>query len=122
MTIVEWARSAKAESNWLTRTLVGDTDSPELSEEHVNLAKDIIRRKFVVGLTDDMEESWNRFREYFGWDGQMTAQNEDERCMDKVTKKNAVTEAGRTFNSNQQYSGIEEGSEEWEALAKINQQ
>jgi len=32
------------------------------------MAKEILRRKVVVGLTLDMENSFDRFMKYFGWE------------------------------------------------------
>lgn len=110
MNIVDWAMSGKAENNWMTRTLVGDMDTPNLDNEHLELAKDVVRRKFVVGLMDEMEESWSRFRKYFQWT-RSTNENCDA-CLKELFK------SGTNLNK---HDAIEKGSAEWNALAKINE-
>ena len=110
MTIIEWAHSGKAENNWLTRVLCGDMDSPTLTVEHLALAKEIINRKFVVGLTTDMAGSWSRFRSHFGWVASKN-QNSDA-CMKQMTEEGANTNKHRDIN---------EDSEEWRAVASLNQ-
>ena len=112
MTIEEWTVSGKAENNWLTRTLVGDMESLDISQDHLELAQDIIQRKFVVGLTTEMGLSWKHFRQYFGWSN--STYKHSETCMDTMVTKGA--------NSNKnKHNDIQKGSSEWGALASINQ-
>jgi len=106
MTIVEWAQSKKAENNWMVRTLTQDMDS-HINEVHLDLAKDIVKRKFVVGLASEMKLSWELFKNYFGWPD-TDVSNE---CMVKM-----LTEKS---NANK-HDIILEGSPEWEALEAIN--
>ena len=110
MTIIEWVHSGKAENNWLTRVLCGDMDSPILTDEHLALAKEIINRKFVVGLSTDMAESWSRFRSHFGWVGSSNNKNSDA-CMKQMTEEGANTN---------KHGDIDEDSEEWRAISSIN--
>jgi hypothetical protein len=66
MALEDYAVSPKAESNWLTRTLTKKFTGG-LTEQHVNLAKEILRRKVLVGLMEKFDESLKRFETYFGW-------------------------------------------------------
>jgi len=52
--------------NWMVRTLTGCMSGP-LQLAHLNLAKEILRRKFLIGILDEKTESLRRFEEYFGW-------------------------------------------------------
>jgi len=52
--------------NWMVRTLTGCMSGP-LQLVHLNLAKEILRRKFLIGILDEKTESLRRFEEYFGW-------------------------------------------------------
>lgn len=52
--------------NWMVRSLTGCMSGP-LDVVHLNVAKEILRSKFLIGLIDDKTESFRRFEEYFGW-------------------------------------------------------
>jgi len=52
--------------NWMTRTLSQQMTGP-IDETHLNYAKEVLRRKFLIGLLDDKTESFRRFEQYFGW-------------------------------------------------------
>lgn len=49
-------------TRWLSNQLTGP-----LSEQHLNLAKEILRTKFVIGLYNRMQKSMEHFEKYFGW-------------------------------------------------------
>ena len=107
MTIAEWAMSGKAENNWMVRTLTQDMDSHDLSEGHLELAKDIIEKKFVIGLTSEMKLSWELFKNYFGWPDTRNSYG----CMTTILAEKS--------NANE-HDKILKGSTEWEALKAIN--
>ena len=52
MSLKEYAQSDKHVTNFVTRTLLGHT-TEELTPEDVDLAKDILRRKFIVGIMEN---------------------------------------------------------------------
>lgn len=52
MSLKEYAQSDKHVTNFVTRTLLGHTNE-ELTPEDVDLAKDILRRKFIVGIMEN---------------------------------------------------------------------
>jgi len=66
MTLSTYLDSEYAESNWLTRFLVNHRHD-ELGDEYINVAKEVLRRKFLIGIYDRIEESMSRFEIYFGW-------------------------------------------------------
>ena len=53
-------------NNWMVRALA-QPDSDVLDESHLNTAKEVLRRKFLVGLMEDKTESFRRFEEFFGF-------------------------------------------------------
>lgn len=107
MTLLEWTKSSKVETNWMMRNLVG-VPSRDLNEEHLELAKNTLRRKFVVGLTTEMKLSWDNFQQQFGWQNSTAS----EECMSRMVEGKA--------NANQ-HEKIQKGSNEWEALAAVNE-
>jgi len=66
MTLEQFATSQLLQDNFLTRTLSRNEDAP-LTEADVDLAKEILKRKFVVGLYDQFEHSVRRMEAFFGW-------------------------------------------------------
>lgn len=64
MTLEEYASSSSMENNWLTRFLV-EKPGGKLSEKDLELAKEILRRKCLIGLFTDMHSSLMRFEQYF---------------------------------------------------------
>jgi hypothetical protein len=52
--------------NWMVRSLTNTMTGP-LTDNHLNIAKEILRRKFLVGLLDEKTESLRRIESYFGW-------------------------------------------------------
>eukprot|EP00549_Striatella_unipunctata_P016767 CAMPEP_0118676676 /NCGR_PEP_ID=MMETSP0800-20121206/2182_1 /TAXON_ID=210618 ORGANISM="Striatella unipunctata, Strain CCMP2910" /NCGR_SAMPLE_ID=MMETSP0800 /ASSEMBLY_ACC=CAM_ASM_000638 /LENGTH=184 /DNA_ID=CAMNT_0006572221 /DNA_START=45 /DNA_END=599 /DNA_ORIENTATION=- len=71
MTIEEYAHSDSIEHNWITRFLI-DKTTGGLTKEDMLVAKEILRKKCLVGMYDDLEESLDRFARYFGWDADPT--------------------------------------------------
>lgn len=79
------------ENNILTRALAGKGAHEHLSGYDLVMAKEILKRKFVVGLFGNMKESFERFETFFGWNvsGASTCQqNEINRVMEKLHNKN----------------------------------
>lgn len=67
MTLEEYATGPYAEGDWVTRFL-SDHSSGPVTESHAAMAKEVLRRKAVVGLYDEMDDSLRRMKAYFGWD------------------------------------------------------
>ena len=67
--LVDWVNSPGYITNFMTRTLVGKVDNQiPLTAVDLDVAKEILRRKCVVGLLDEKAESMKRFARLFGWD------------------------------------------------------
>ena len=67
MTLSEYIDSDHVETNWLTRFLNNRRQDGKLEREHVDIAKEILRQKFLIGLYDHFEESVYRIENFFGW-------------------------------------------------------
>jgi len=65
-TIDDYVQSEFCESNWMVRALTNKMVGP-LASEDVMIAKEILKRKCLIGLMDRMEESIVRFHAYFGF-------------------------------------------------------
>lgn len=65
----------------MTRWLSNQTEGP-LSEHHLSLAKDILRTKFVVGLLSKLDESFQHFEKYFGW--QIVNRPHRKKCVEEL--------------------------------------
>eukprot|EP00979_Chaetoceros_neogracilis_P009814 scaffold2250_cov289-Chaetoceros_neogracile.AAC.5 len=70
----------KSGQNWMVRTLTGAMVGP-IDEMHLNAAKEMLRRKFLVGILAKKTESFRRFEEYFGWD---VASSRSESCKNDI--------------------------------------
>jgi len=66
MTLDEFSRSDKMVENYIVRSLLNKGDG-DLTASHVQTAKHILRRKFIVGLVEWYSLGVVRFEKYFGW-------------------------------------------------------
>lgn len=57
--IKEYAQSSRIENNWLTRQLSGQLGG-ELHDEDLQLAMEVVRSKFLVGLMTEIEATMSR--------------------------------------------------------------
>eukprot|EP00568_Trieres_chinensis_P003165 CAMPEP_0183294540 /NCGR_PEP_ID=MMETSP0160_2-20130417/2844_1 /TAXON_ID=2839 ORGANISM="Odontella Sinensis, Strain Grunow 1884" /NCGR_SAMPLE_ID=MMETSP0160_2 /ASSEMBLY_ACC=CAM_ASM_000250 /LENGTH=218 /DNA_ID=CAMNT_0025455885 /DNA_START=15 /DNA_END=667 /DNA_ORIENTATION=+ len=64
MTLEEFVRGSG--ENWMVRTLTNSMTG-SLNVARLNVAKEILRRKFLVGLFDEKTETLRRIEAYFGW-------------------------------------------------------
>mmetsp|Transcript_12450 Transcript_12450/g.16624 ORF Transcript_12450/g.16624 Transcript_12450/m.16624 type:complete len:340 (+) Transcript_12450:109-1128(+) len=108
MTIEEWLlrqrRGGGDVKNFLMTIILNKN---QFTSKDLEKAKEIIRTKFLVGLSSKMEESVDRFDTYFGW-----ADNEKR----PVCQEEAIQSG---FNKNP-HATIEKGSATWNALAEVN--
>jgi len=66
MTVDDYAKSELIENNWLVRILSESMTGP-IDMDNLEIAKEVIRRKFIVGLLDNKRGSFARFDHYFKW-------------------------------------------------------
>lgn len=74
MTLEEYAKSSFIEDNWMVRFLSNELDG-SIGEPNLALAKHILGRKCIVGLTEMFEESITRFAKYYKWSERRSIQD-----------------------------------------------
>ncbi|KAL7552595.1 hypothetical protein ACHAWF_016421 [Thalassiosira exigua] len=75
MTVDDYAKSELIENNWLVRILTESMTGP-IDMDNLEIAKEVLRRKFIVGLLDNKRGSFARFDHYFKWKESMNYQKE----------------------------------------------
>ena len=113
-TIEQYARSNRAEENWMTRQLANNPIDA-LTDDDFALAKEVLRRKFFVGLIDQMEESMDRFERFFRWSYRVNPHNQ-EKCREGLLIGGG---ANRNVNATKK-AHLKEGTEGWNLLAEKN--
>lgn len=104
MTFEQYAASTKLENNYLTRTLA-NLQIGELGEEHMQIAMEVIRRKFLVGLTKNRADSLVRFEQFFQWTFRMNPE-EQQICISRILE-NGVTDVVLPVQGSTEYQLIE---------------
>lgn len=68
MSLKDFVRSEQLMNNFEVRMLNGITDfTTPITEAHVEMAKEILRRKFLIGIYEWFDVGMVRFEKYFGW-------------------------------------------------------
>ena len=110
MDLLSYANSKHCYSNWVTRRLVNKMEG-ELSDDDLELAKEILRRKALVLLIDDFQGSIERLRIYFGWDNEILS-DEQQICLKSLIEN--------PMNANGQKRTVEKSSLEWNIIKEKN--
>jgi hypothetical protein len=108
ISIEMYARSKRAEHNWMTRFLSNELER-DLNDKHLAIAKKVLAQKCVVGMLEHKEESFNRFEKYFQWGPK--DQKEIE-CRDRLLHWG--------WSNKHSHPQVEEGSVVWDLLYKKN--
>jgi len=108
----QYAQSNHIENNWMTRYL-SNTMNGELTRAHLEVAMDILRRKFLVGLIDQLEPSMKRFEAFFGWKYMLNPTI-------KETCRESLFTVGTNANTNSRITIPEEGSYLYNLIAQQN--
>lgn len=109
-TVEDYAISEFAENNWMTRFLANKM-AGVVERTDVDIAKEILRRKVLIGLVNDVEGSVARFNKYFGYNDNSLPPKELQDCMDTFLKSGS--------NKNV-HTLIEEGGMAWRILRANN--
>lgn len=111
-TIMEFVNSPMCYDNWVVRRLIHKMPyNMEITEEDLALAKEIVKRKMLVLLTDDMEGSVERMRQYFGWDEEVLT-DEQMDCIHRY-----AVEEPRNANP---HETLDPDSDEYQAIRNKN--
>ena len=68
MTVMEWAALDHMETDYVVHKMVGKSPGSTVDEKDLIIAKELVRQRFIVGLTDEMSESIRRFNIVLGVD------------------------------------------------------
>ena len=113
MTLQQYVRSGedRLENNHLTRYLSGRYHG-DLREEHLDIAREFLRRKFVVGLARDLPTTAELFSRVFGWRNVTDVRGSEsvDQCSDSIFHELAA----KTQPS------LEVGSEGWKMVMAQN--
>ena len=66
ITLQEYVERDGYYDNWMVRMLT-NAKIGGLNEGHLDLAKTILKRKFIIGISDQMTETFRRLEMFFGW-------------------------------------------------------
>jgi len=110
LSVLQWAEINR-ENNFMVMKLAGKTPRDEVTEVDLRVAMETIKRRFIVGLLDHMEESIHRFNIVLGIDG---SKEENKQCMDQFFGDDVVK---RNSNAHRK---IKRGSPGWRAIAEKN--
>ena len=115
MTIEEYAVSEYAEDNWMTRFLTNEM-AGGIYEQHLDLAKEVLESKCLVGLMEEFTPSIKRFNQYFGWMnmefGGSVPMKDRATCVSRVI--------GHPDNKHP-HPEVEEGGDVWNLLMQKNE-
>mmetsp|Transcript_43783 Transcript_43783/g.78579 ORF Transcript_43783/g.78579 Transcript_43783/m.78579 type:complete len:353 (+) Transcript_43783:170-1228(+) len=106
LSVLEFATKINNDNNIMVKKLAGKTSNEEVTEVDLLIAMRTVNQRFIVGLTNQMEESIHRFNIVIGID---EPNEEHKKCIDHIEKKNSNP-----------HPKVEEGSPAWEALAEKN--
>lgn len=125
MSLEEWASRDRGDNNWMVHYLIGKSTRDALTNDDLELAKYIVRTKFVVGLMDKFDESVHRFNILLGID---ESDPKNQQCIDEYASKGEDKHSARNSvkivkkNNWNSYShpNAEVGSDVWKSLAQIH--
>lgn len=113
MTLLDYAAMPDTSNNWMTRWLTGKNAEPHLTRDDLAFAKELLRRKFLILLTEEMTVSTQRLMHYLGWELDEADMDDAQECLLAATDK----KGGHNKNNHQL---IEKDSAEYDALRQIN--
>ncbi len=124
MTIEEYAESPLLEANFIIRSLVNKMEEP-LSMSDLNLAKEILRRKCVIGLMQDFGTSLQLYNNAFGFHPNLSVEVDGEENTDRNTKQTNVDTCGTNLQSKggtnkHKHAKLAEDSKAYEIIKKKN--
>ena len=109
ISIEMYSRSKRVEHNWLTRFLSNKLEG-DLTLEQLDLSKQIIRKKCIIGLLDEKSESLLRLERFFGWKFPTPQSRE---CLDRFLSFG--------WSNKNLHPLVEEGTIAWDLLYKQNE-
>jgi len=111
----DWAKIHKGEKNWMVHKLVNEPVS-SLTNDDLEMAKQIVREKILVGLDSKFVESIHRFNVYSGIDD---SSEERQSCIASLARVSTKDDKQATKARNSDpHPKTKPGSELWNLLAQ----
>lgn len=87
LSLEAFAQGEGIENNWMTRFLI-DRMEGELTKKDLEKAKEVLEKKFLVGLLEDGKETISRIMKYYGWEyvEDETERMRQEDCIDMLIR------------------------------------
>jgi hypothetical protein len=111
-TLEQYATSTVIENNWMTRFLSNQL-SGDLDDSHLKIAMEVIRRKFMVGLMNQLPASMTRFEKFYRLKYHVNPTNQ-EACRERLTS------GGANSNSKNKKEKPKNGEPLWDLIAAQN--
>lgn len=107
--------------NKVVRRLVNKAHNLPLDDKDLHLAKTLLFKHFVVGLTSKMSESLARFDQYFGFsDGVVNGWRRRSTTVEEMREcKKGLLQGKTTFNKHK-HSKLDRDSNEWKVLEEYH--
>lgn len=109
MSIENFYRGGFAENNWMTRFLTNELTKGELTDADLRVAKEVLRRKCLVGLLEEKSETFERIEQYFGWSAKSSVEQE---CLEKKLQW--------AWPMKHRHATVEEGADTWYLISDQN--
>mmetsp|Transcript_18033 Transcript_18033/g.20858 ORF Transcript_18033/g.20858 Transcript_18033/m.20858 type:complete len:374 (-) Transcript_18033:590-1711(-) len=109
MTLMEYLKGDDVASNWMVRWLTGKHSDAVLTEKDLDFAEEILKRKFLILLTDEMKVSIDRLIKYMGWN----VKEEDKACIEENVSK--ISKHNEHLHPN-----IQVGTDEYNVMKEMN--
>jgi len=125
MSIEDYAKSSRVEYNWMTRFLSGDLNG-QVTNDHLSIAKEVLRRKCLVGLLEHKEETFRRFYKYLHLDDpsfltSFSSMTTDTQIKNEDYKKSCISRVVFDDWPNRNlHPVLEKDSEVWNILKEKN--
>lgn len=124
MTIEEYAESPLLESNFITRSLVNKMEGA-LSMEDIETAKEILKRKCVIGLMQEFDTSIELYNDAFDFHPNFSVELEGEENADEKSKKAKVNQCVERLRNEggtnkHKHTTLAEDSKAYETIERKN--
>ena len=93
----------------MTRFLTNELTKGELTEHDLEIAKEVLRQKCLIGLLEEKGETFERIQKYFGW---RPKNDEEQGCLEKKLEW--------SWPMKHKHPEIEEDSKEWRLIVAAN--
>jgi len=116
LSLLEFASSPHMDKDWMTRFLINKRQVG-LVQEDLQLAKEILRRRCLVGLHERIKLSIKLFEQYFGWTVKgKSITKAHKKCLQTVISR----ENNRAMDVYHDVGDVKKGSAAYNKIAKLN--